>query len=328
MPKTPPVHRFKDILLAASPGHLQPRTLRTAIKLAEDNGARLTVLDVLAPLPRSRKAINLGDRVIDLEALLLRDREERLKRLIKRSRVGPNPGVIVAIGQPSVEVTRHALTHGHDLVMVGADGVQKDSASELDSGVMGLLRKCPVPVWVMRPSGARKPRVLALVDPDPIDPVRDGLNDQILRLATSIVRCQGGELHLGHAWSLPGESTLRFSPYLRLPGSEVDAMVRAVETGRRSEIESLASRHLVNELGGSIHLVSGEPREALPELVRRLQIGLVVMGTVARKGISGLLMGNTAEAILRSVDCSVLAVKPEGFVTPVKVSQRRKRATG
>ena len=62
--------------------------------------------------------------------------------------------------------------------------------------------------------------------------------------------------------------------------------------------------------------------------MRRLQIGLVVMGTVARKGISGLLMGNTAEAILRSVDCSVLAVKPEGFVTPVKVSHRRKRANG
>ena len=116
------------------------------------------------------------------------------------------------------------------------------------------------------------------------------------------MRCQGGELHLGHAWSLPGESTLRFSPYLRLPGSEVDTMVRAVD-GRRSEIESLASRHLVNELGGSIHLVSGEPREAFLSWCVG-QIGLVVMGTVARKGISGLLMGNTAEAILRSVDCS------------------------
>jgi hypothetical protein len=38
-------------------------------------------------------------------------------------------------------------------------------------------------------------------------------------------------------------------------------------------------------------------------------------------------MGNTAETILRSVRCSVLAVKPEGFVTPVK-PQRRSRRTG
>ncbi|MGB5166857.1 MAG: universal stress protein, partial [Acidimicrobiia bacterium] len=31
-----------------------------------------------------------------------------------------------------------------------------------------------------------------------------------------------------------------------------------------------------------------------------------------------LVIGNTAETILRSVRCSVLAVKPEGFITPVK----------
>jgi hypothetical protein len=43
------------------------------------------------------------------------------------------------------------------------------------------------------------------------------------------------------------------------------------------------------------------------------------MGTVARTGIAGLLIGNTAEAILEQVQCSVLAVKPPGFVSPVKL---------
>jgi nucleotide-binding universal stress UspA family protein len=41
------------------------------------------------------------------------------------------------------------------------------------------------------------------------------------------------------------------------------------------------------------------------------------MGTVARTGISGFFMGNTAETILNQLNCSVLAVKPHGFVTPV-----------
>ena len=43
------------------------------------------------------------------------------------------------------------------------------------------------------------------------------------------------------------------------------------------------------------------------------------MGTVARTGIPGLIMGNTAEAILEQLDCSVLAIKPPGFVTPVSL---------
>jgi len=103
-----------------------------------------------------------------------------------------------------------------------------------DSGVMHLLRKCPVPVWMMRPSQARKLRILALVDPDPEDPVRNRLNDLVLELATSL------------------------------------------------------THH------------------------------------VARTGLSGLIMGNTAETILGSVRCSVLAVKPQGFVTPVKPARPAK----
>lgn len=100
-------------------------------------------------------------------------------------------------------------------------------------------------------------------------------------------------------------------------------MVREAEADHREQLEAMVTRHHVREMGGSIHMVSGDPREALPRLVRRLGIGLIVMGTVARSGIPGLLIGNTAESILTQIDCSVLAVKPEGFVTPVKLGRRR-----
>ena len=57
------------------------------------------------------------------------------------------------------------------------------------------------------------------------------------------------------------------------------------------------------------------------EFSQGLGADLVVMGTVARTGIAGLFIGNTAEAILDQLACSVLAVKPSGFVTPVKLSE-------
>ena len=71
-----------------------------------------------------------------------------------------------------------------------------------------------------------------------------------------------------------------------------------------------------------LHLVAGDPGSVLPELAGRLQITTIVMGTVARTGLAGLIMGNTAETILRSVHCSVLAVKPVGFESPVHVEAR------
>ena len=61
--------------------------------------------------------------------------------------------------------------------------------------------------------------------------------------------------------------------------------------------------------------------EAIIRQVRKHQIDLLVMGTVCRTGLSGFFIGNTAEKVLGNVDCSVLTLKPEGFVSPVTLQQ-------
>lgn len=43
------------------------------------------------------------------------------------------------------------------------------------------------------------------------------------------------------------------------------------------------------------------------------------MGSVGRSGIAELLIGNTAEEMLRRTDCSILALNPPGFVSPVAI---------
>jgi nucleotide-binding universal stress UspA family protein len=187
---------------------------------------------------------------------------------------------------------------------------------------MQLLRKCPVPVWAMRPRGDAPLRVLALVDPDPSDPVRDGLNDLVLELAIAMVRDGAGELHIAHAWVLEGEATLRTSEYVALPGAEVDLMVDVTGREHARRLEELTARHRIDEVAGTVHLVSGDPGDVLPELAARLQATIIVMGTVARTGLAGLIMGNTAETILRAVHGSVLAVKPVGFESPVHTEAR------
>jgi nucleotide-binding universal stress UspA family protein len=57
----------------------------------------------------------------------------------------------------------------------------------------------------------------------------------------------------------------------------------------------------------------------IPELIKEQDIDLIVMGTVARTGLPGMIMGNTAEAVLDRVKCAVLAIKPDGFISPVTV---------
>ena len=65
--------------------------------------------------------------------------------------------------------------------------------------------------------------------------------------------------------------------------------------------------------------VKGRAGDIIPDLAESLEVDLVVIGTVGRGGVPGLLIGNTAETILNAVDCSVLTLKPEGFETPIQV---------
>lgn len=72
-----------------------------------------------------------------------------------------------------------------------------------------------------------------------------------------------------------------------------------------------------DHLAPRFHLRKGAATKVIPETAKELQADVLVMGTLARRGIAGLLIGNTAETILEQVQCSVLAVKPDGFASPI-----------
>ncbi len=311
--------RFKNILVAASPGHLEARTLRAAIRLAATNQATLTLVDVVSPMPRLYRALLGHGRVAEVESGLRQHRLDSLRHLADNTRAGAGIDVTVLEGEPFIEVIRHVLAQGNDLVIVGGDEIERGVTPELSSGLMHLLRKCPVPVWVMRPPRTETPRILALIDPDPGDPVRDSLNGLVLQLATSMARRDEADLHVGHAWELVGEDKFRSASYVGLADDEIDQMVASVEGAHREQLRLLLEQYGVGDLDAQVHFVGGAAGEVLPALAERLHVSLIVMGTVSRTGIAGLIIGNTAETILRSVRCSVLAVKPEGFVSPVTI---------
>ncbi len=53
--------------------------------------------------------------------------------------------------------------------------------------------------------------------------------------------------------------------------------------------------------------------------MKKNAVDLLVLGTVARSGLGGFFIGNTAEKILNRIQCSVLALKPSEFKSSIKV---------
>ena len=189
---------------------------------------------------------------------------------------------------------------------------------------MHLMRKCPCPVWIIKPTEHYKyRRILAAVDQDAEEPVKDVLNRQILEMSTSLAQAENSKVHIVHAWDVFGEDLLRSHSW-DFSEARFDAMVEEEATARRRWLEDLvknygasADNNTSDGLDLHLHVIKGHAQHVVPELAHDLAVDLVVMGTVARTGIAGFFMGNTAESILTQLDCSVLTIKPRGFISPV-----------
>lgn len=178
---------------------------------------------------------------------------------------------------------------------------------------MHLMRKCPCPVWAIKStSDVTFPRILVAVDPDPEEKENIVLNKRIIEMSASLAEMQKSELHIVHAWDLYEKS-------MTISKHTMDKINEEVKTMHKIWFEGLLRKHNIDLPETQVHLIKGEASIQIPRFVREKDIDLIVMGTVSRTGIPGFFIGNTAEKILYRVDCSVLAVKPDSFVSPVEV---------
>lgn len=123
---------------------------------------------------------------------------------------------------------------------------------------------------------------------------------------------ENSELDVIHAWQVHAEVTLRRG---HLPAGTVDRVLDEMREAHQKEMDELLAPY--NSTRKNVHLVKGDAGNAITELAMKNNVDLIVMGTVGRSGIPGLIIGNTAERVINGIDCSVLAVKPGGFVSPV-----------
>ncbi len=324
--------RFKNILYALNTERTLKSVLERVVTLAENNQARLTVVSILEPLTVGFGMPAGGEISIDLQAAMVRTQTQKLEASVTPYRARVDVQTKFLVGTQFLEIIREVLRYDHDLVIKIPEA--PDWLDQLfGSEDMHLLRKCPCPVWLIKPVAQKTyRRILATVDLDDT-PVpteqrsRGELNQQVLDLASSMALSEFSELHIVHAWEATGEDMLRGS-LIHIPEEKIRTFIEQERHKREAGLNRLI-HEVSNKLGQETfsylkprtHLIKGRVRQQIPALARQIEADLIVMGTVARTGVPGLIMGNTAEAILNQIECSVLALKPSGFITPVTLGQ-------
>ncbi len=245
---------FKNILFFADGQDDLNQALKKAAKLAESNNARLTLVDAI-------ETVETPDEVMtkfgfELNDLLKKHRNEALLKLSKLIENLENPiDTKVLIGLPFLEVIKFVQRGGYDLLIKMAHppaGITDKIFGSLD---LHLLRKCPCPVLIDRPSStASFKRILAAVDAD--SSLKDGCDKLIMQLATSLSERENAQLDIIHAWQLAGESMLS-SGRSRLSAAELQILLKSEENKTIKKLEGLLHPYDINTDDKNVHVVKG-----------------------------------------------------------------------
>ncbi|MEM8822254.1 MAG: universal stress protein [Pseudomonadota bacterium] len=297
--------------------------LQAAEVLAERHGATLEAIGCIEPPHDLDVVARLAGRPAADMLAAHRDREARtMREQIDATVAGRDVPLRVVVGKPFVEIVRHVLDTGCDFVVKGAEPLSGLRRILFASTDQHLLRKCPCPVWLLTEGAEIRPRrVIAAVDVDNWDAAEPetlhDLNLRVIASARAVAARAEAEVVVLHAWQAEAEGLVWAFSSGRGARLSSDVYVNEVLGARRREMD-----RLIREAGSEgvrlvPRLTRGAPERVIEEECRTLGAALVVLGTVARTGLHGVIIGNTAENIINSLEHPIVALKPNGFVSPL-----------
>lgn len=317
--------RFSNILYVAGKGANEETAFKRAVDLAEANQAKLTVVAVFDDIGRLKPSMPIANNLIDD---IVNQRRKEIHELINT--VSDNSLQIeikVFTGKAFIDIVQEVIKFKRDLLIKAIEQPLSFIETLLGNTDVKILRKCPCPVWLIKAKAQEGyKQILVGLSYEPENPENKIINRQLLTMAGSLALAEFSELHIVHAWQLQHEVILR-STRSTYSKSDVDEMANEEKEVRRkwlneivydsmSTIGSTTNSYLKPQL----HLLKGGAERIVPELANEINAELMVMGTVGRSGIAGYLVGNTAEVIFNQINCSVLAIKPQGFISPIKIN--------
>ena len=154
-----------------------------------------------------------------------------------------------------------------------------------------LMHHCARPIlFTHQAQEWKSDRILACLDLESGDPDHARLNKVILRATRAFSEIVGMDMYIGCAW-------VRALDTEHLP---LKPLRRDVDAAQLGELYGLATERVLLRQGSTVETLQAFCEETDP--------AIVVIGSLARRGISGKLIGNTAEKLLDIVVADLLIV--------------------
>jgi nucleotide-binding universal stress UspA family protein len=269
---------------------------RHAIALAKLFGASVELFTSAYIPPQALAAMATG-----MAPGLIQEAREQSRKQIDAAAValrgaGINVSTSISTDEPSSAICARADEIGADLIATGTRGHTGLAHVVFGSVAERVARLAHAPVLTAHsdspaPAGYRRVLVPTDFSPD---------SDRALDFARALVAKTGGKLVAMHSYDLPA----------LLTGGAVIAQASLEQALQEAARERLAAlRAGLSGVDVETILDQGRPDMATLETAERTQADLIVMGTRGRTGLAHVVLGSTAERVIRRAHAPVIALK-------------------
>lgn len=128
-------------------------------------------------------------------------------------------------------------------------------------------------------------------------------SEPAMGVAVGLARAAGATLHVVHAW----QPTTLVAMDLGLVSTP--ETVTRITSERQGAMHNLLARYATPGFAMHGHILEGEVAPEVARFARQQGASLIVMGTSAPTGLRAVLLGSTADQIIRVAPCPVLIVR-------------------
>ena len=302
---------YKRILAVVDAERDTQPALSRAYELASKLGASVTAMMVVYDLSYDMTTMLSPDERESMRDAVTNEHAKWLSGELHKQGFGETDIVVEWNNRAYESIIHYALDNQIDLV-VKATKKHDDLASVIFTPTdWHLMRKCPRPVLLVKehdwPEGGE---IVAAVNVGTEDDEHAALNDKITVIANDYASLLKGNVNLVNSYP---STPLNIA--IEVPEFDPDTYHDAVKQHHQKEMRAHALKYGVPD--NKCVVKEGLPEKVIPMVAKDIDAELVIIGTVGRVGISAALIGNTAEHVIDELNCDVLALKPDGFVSPL-----------
>lgn len=290
------MNQLQNILVAVDFSPCSKAALAQAVRIAGWNHARLHVLHVVEPLVIADLAWSTHETRLDANDLVHQRTHDKLTAWIEDA--GGEAAASVVVGSPLHEVLTRVKAVSADLLVAGARG---STAPIQGAGTLAamLVRKAPTKVLLVSEGGTTPFRkVVACVD-------FSAASGLAIEQAIHVARREMGEIHCLHVFNPPWDRLHYHMPTAEASPDFEEQFTAALQ-GR---LDEFVDRHQGTGMRRVLFSWSSYGK-GIAEYAREVQADLLILATKGHTTLRYLLLGSTAERLLRELPCSVLTVPP------------------